>query len=84
MATQSVTKEVGFGFIPACDANTFTVRAGINSGFALGDADCLDSAVRALLQDAVSADGMDVDIAWLCRFAMNASCALRQAADAVG
>lgn len=55
------------------------VVAGVDVDFAISEADCLDGAVLMLLNKSISDGGMDVDIAFLCRFAMEAAKALRTA-----
>ncbi|WP_166207196.1 hypothetical protein [Cognatiluteimonas telluris] len=82
MATQSVTKRVDFRLIPVVDMKLLSVQEGVNASFAIGDADCLDDAVRQLLQEAMD-DGMDPSVAWLCNFAMQTAYALREAAGVV-
>ncbi|GAB3377148.1 hypothetical protein GCM10027431_32740 [Lysobacter rhizosphaerae] len=56
------------------------VVPGEDTFLAISQADCLDSSVRTLLTKAVAEGGMDVDTAFLCGFALDASSALRAAA----
>lgn len=73
------TEQTEFGHIPVLDANVFAVRAGVDQDTALGQAECLESAVRELLTDAVGEGSMTADKAWLCRFALDAATAVRTA-----
>lgn len=66
--------------IPAADNRPLMqVVAGMETGYAISMADCLDIAVRELLTQSVARGGMGADVAYLCEFAMDAAGALRSA-----
>lgn len=65
---------------PDPDTFLFDTVAGVRRDLALSEAVSLEAAVRILLTNAVDANGMDGQIAWLCGFALEAADALRTAA----
>jgi hypothetical protein len=75
-----LTRATEFNHIPAVDGNLMMVRPGLDNLYAESQAECLEGAVRELLIKAVEDDGMRPDIAWLCRFSLDAAAALRLAA----
>jgi hypothetical protein len=72
-----------FDFIPNANRHLLTVQSGVDSDFALSQADGICRAVRLLLLHAVEVQSMDGDVAWLCWWAMGAAEAYRTAAGAV-
>jgi hypothetical protein len=75
-----ITTTANFANIPAADNRPLMqVVAGLDTGYAISMADCLDLAVRELLTQSVARGGMGADIAHLCEFALDASGALRAA-----
>lgn len=81
----SLTKAVEFDPIPRNDTHLCSVNAGVDADDALREAECLYESVSHLLSRAIHDEGLiDSHVAWLCRFAMEAADALREAAGAKG
>lgn len=76
-ATSPLTTSANFCEIPAAGKHLMEIAPGLETDFALSKAECLDGAVRTLLTKAIGDGGMDVDIAFLCAFALDAAGALR-------
>lgn len=74
------TDETPFDYIRTADTHLFSVRAGVAADFAISQAEGLDDAVRSLLTDAITEGSLGGDIAYLCRFALEAADALRRSA----
>lgn len=71
--TEPVTTATPFEMIPAADAHLFEVRADVPASWAFSSASCLTNSVRELCNQAIdSADGMSVETAYLCAFALGA------------
>ena len=75
----NLTRRASLCLIPAAEKHLMEVTEGMETLHAISLADCLDGAVRKLLTEAVAGGGMDVDIAFLCEFAMDAAHGLRTA-----
>lgn len=76
-AASPLTTSANFCDIPAAGKHLMEIAPGLETDFALSKAECLDQAVRQLLTKAVNEGGLDVDIAFLCEFALDAAGALR-------
>jgi len=82
MATLSVvpnskTTAVKFDEVPAANDHLLQVNPGVDAFYALSQAGALESCVVDLLNQAVSADGMDCSTVYLCRHALETAIALR-------
>lgn len=82
--TKIRTVETPFDFIPTADTYLLAVREGLEADFAIREAEGLDDAVRSLLTDAIAEGALGGDIAYLCRFALQAADALRRSAGVSG
>lgn len=70
--TGSVTRATSFGLIPAAGAKLFEVRGGIDYSWARSTASCLVDGVKRMCDEAIDADGMTVQNAYICSFIMDA------------
>ncbi len=83
MATSNKqTIEATFGCSPEIKSGMFSVKPGNEIDMALLHAAALEESVQSLLKDSLQ-DGMNAETVFLCRFAMDAASALREAAHSV-
>lgn len=77
MSTTSATE---FREIPVEARHLLTVASGVEATTARREAADLENAVRRLLGNSIDS-GTDGSTAYLCEFALETACALREAAD---
>ena len=82
VSIRAKTVETVFHDLPAEETHFFQVKAGVSADFALSAAWAFESAVREMLDRAISGDEMDANSAALCRLALDAASALRAACGA--
>lgn len=82
VSIRSSTVETPFHDLPAQATHFFQVNAGIEVDHALRTAWALDACVRDVMDRAIAGDDIDANLAYLCKLALEAAGALRQASGA--
>jgi hypothetical protein len=77
------TRAVPFVHVRSADCHILEVREGVGVQEAISTAELLDVCVMDVMSQAISGGSMDANTVYLCRFAMQASSALRTAAGVV-
>ncbi|MEO5625741.1 MAG: hypothetical protein ABIQ70_07025 [Dokdonella sp.] len=77
------TKQYVVDVSPALLEGTLCVRAGASCDLAIERAECLEGAVKDILQAGIADEPVQGSVAWLCWFALQISGAYRAAAGSV-